>query len=490
MDRLATESCGRLEQILLTLPVRSLTYRIEDQEPLKLRRRALWETVLRDQFPKLTTRCISMVDCPTRVDKVGHDERILTLSISPDGKWFASGSQDGTIILWNARTGHVVHEWLADIGAVVFLDFSPVRPHLVSLYENHRMEVWDIINEPRLLVLNHVDGPRHCAWSPDGYSLATGYSPPFSTETGASILEAHSFQRRGTLTVHRPSEQSSRHLPICGVDAQTMAFSPDLRCQWLAVVLAKYKFHTHNVFAHPAGCWVWDTISGNLHGVLDSSCTVMSLQFDTTGTRLLTVGVQLRKRTVAVTVWHVLTKEPLHIIRPNPRSSWSQAVAQLSPAADLLMVATDDNVIQLWDLSMATGNDPPPTLTLRGHTHWVRTARFSPDGRYIASGSFDRTVRLWRTSDGTCLDIFWGHDGPVELVRFTTDERRLVAGVGDGSVLVHHLRDYPPDPEDGSVQALWRRRDSEQEGGRQETARRPQPDVGSGENAGLCRQET
>ena len=79
---------------------------------------------------------------------------------------------------------------------------------------------------------------------------------------------------------------------------------------------------------------------------------------------------------------------------------------------------------------------------LEGHTDWVRTVCFSPDGWYIASGSSDCTVRLWRTSDGTCLDVFMGHDGPVDLVRFTTDGRRIVAAVSDGTVLFHTLRDY------------------------------------------------
>ena len=62
----AVQLCDRLEQILLTLPVRSLTFHIVEPEPLKLYRHALWETALRERFPKLTTRCTSTLNCPVR----------------------------------------------------------------------------------------------------------------------------------------------------------------------------------------------------------------------------------------------------------------------------------------------------------------------------------------------------------------------------------------------------------------------------------------
>ena len=70
---------------------------------------------------------------------------------------------------------------------------------------------------------------------------------------------------------------------------------------------------------------------------------------------------------------------------------------------------------------------------LQGHTGSVQSVSFSPDGKILATGSFDSTVRLWRR-DGSLLKILKGHKQAVTSVRFSPDGKTIASGSQDGTV--------------------------------------------------------
>jgi WD40 repeat protein len=97
-----------------------------------------------------------------------------------------------------------------------------------------------------------------------------------------------------------------------------------------------------------------------------------------------------------------------------------------------LLAAGAANEIRLWDLSGDTVN---PLLVCQGHSRWVRCVAFSPDGKLLASGSLDRSLRIWEAKTGQCLHIIKGED-EFWSIAFSPSGRTLASGNSDKTVQI------------------------------------------------------
>jgi WD40 repeat protein len=110
-----------------------------------------------------------------------------------------------------------------------------------------------------------------------------------------------------------------------------------------------------------------------------------------------------------------------------------------SPDGALLASGSLDKTVRLWRVS-----DGTPVRTLEVHTSWhagVTSVAFSPDGALLASGSDDKTVCLWRVADGTLVRTLPGHTHWVRNVAFSPDGALLASGSRDRTVRVWRAAD-------------------------------------------------
>ncbi|MEH2436138.1 MAG: ribosome assembly protein 4, partial [Nostoc sp.] len=100
-----------------------------------------------------------------------------------------------------------------------------------------------------------------------------------------------------------------------------------------------------------------------------------------------------------------------------------------SPDGKTLASGSDDNTIRLWDVS--TGK---AIKTLTGHSNSVISVGFSPDGKTLASGSGDNTIKLWDVSTGKAIRTLTGHSSSVNSVGFSPDGKTLASGSFDKTI--------------------------------------------------------
>jgi WD40 repeat protein len=148
----------------------------------------------------------------------------------------------------------------------------------------------------------------------------------------------------------------------------------------------------------------------------------------------------------AVAVWEVSkSAAPKHRFTFSAGTSAAYSLS-FHPNSKVLAVACYDNAIRLYDVS---GKAHKSILEITPHKAAVMAVAFSPDGKTLASGSSDKTARLW-AFDGTELKerSLLNHPAGVTALAFTRTGKSLATGCADGSL---RLWGMPPGAKPRSV---------------------------------------
>jgi len=193
-----------------------------------------------------------------------------------------------------------------------------------------------------------------------------------------------------------------------------------------------------------------------LHRLVQPETSAFSPSSRRVGRREVLIGLGVLAAAVAGGgIWRMNTPLPPPPPYLTQYRGHTQAVTAVAWSPDGKHIASGsyDCTVQVWDA--LTGRN---AFIYRGHTLYVYAVAWSPDGRRIASASYDRTAQVWDAASGGHVLTYPGHAAPVTAVAWSPDGRRIASGGADDTVQVwdattgEHVFTYPESP--GAVTAV------------------------------------
>ena len=306
------------------------------------------------------------------------------MAFSPDGRHVLSGSSDKSLKLWDTSTGQLLQTFEGNSAWVYSVAFSPDGRWVLS--GSNTVKIWDAATGQVVRTLNgHANRVQTVAFSPDGRQVLSGsWDKTIKLWDASTGLVIRSFEGRTAVV-------------------QSVAFSPNGR----QIVSARDDYSIK----------LWDSVTGQvLHTFKGHIGPVLSAAFSPDGRQILSGSADAK-----VKLWDAATGKLIRTFEDHLTQVYAVV---LSADGKLALSASNDRKL-LWETATAK-----VLRTFEGQD--VRSVAISPDGRHVVLAS--DILNLWDAATGKLVRTFTGHRGGVEAVVFSPDGRQVLTGGWDRTV--------------------------------------------------------
>ena len=354
---------------------------------------------------------------------------VYSVIFSPDGTTLASGTHDHIVKLWDVATGENIAMLEGHTGTVNSVAFSPNGLILASGSNDTTVKLWDVVTKENIATLaGHTRRTHSVSFSPDGTTLASG-----SYDGTVKLWDMSEWLQPRPQTLVKISGDNQQGMINVQLDNP---FVVEVRDQYGNPLQgAQVAFTVTTGGGRLSGRFTTENAktdaNGRAHSTLTLGPETNTVEASIPGIEVTFNAVGIGTPTTPVAggdyqKWH-LPDGAIARLGKGIIGVGDRAVA-FSSDSQCLAVASG---IGVWLYDVATSRE---LALLTGHKGWVSSVSFSPDGKILASGSDDATVKLWDVATGENIAILAGHTRRVNSVSFSSDGTMLASGSDDTTV--------------------------------------------------------
>jgi WD40 repeat protein/serine/threonine protein kinase len=425
------------------------------------------------------------VSAATQRFQVADDrEAVFALAYTPDGREIVSGGWQQSARVRDADTGRLIRELAGSTGPILAVALSADGREAITAGYDRLVRRWDLARGWETgRALGHTHAVTSLALVADGRTLYTaGWDGDVLAWPGDEPQECHRLARPNgknmptyfisfspdstvmaatwfnTVVLYDvATRREIRELVVPGDRSETdltVRFSPDGKLLLAGGVGGKlYRWNTATWMALPSinahRLKLWDlafspdggtlaTVSGSATGpgelkLWNPRSGELLANHDPNSRSARSVAFTPDGRTLLYGVFGRIDRLDLATRTPGPSLQGTAFVA-VSPDGMMAAVlrksdSVGENEASLWDLSTDRLR-----FVLRGHTSQIYQLTFSPDGKTLATASWDGTARLWHVATGEELLTLRRQAGVVWSVAFAPDGQHLAIGAGRSQI--------------------------------------------------------
>ncbi|MEN2498556.1 MAG: Notchless protein 1 [Marteilia pararefringens] len=375
---------------------------------------------------QFATRCSNTND--------GHDESIIDVKYSPSGKYIATGSGDCTVRIWNSCMNTSLNPSQGHGGWIMFIDWSPDEAFLASGCQKGQVIFWT--NDGSLY---YKPKNSHSAW------ISCLCWRPLHLELKSSKFAA----------------SSSKDGSVCIYDLESLAIHHRFYTKKdTAINYVKWSGNDHIIGASKdTNIYIWNFNSKTLtHKLSEHSHWI----------NCIAINADFLFRTGAFDPRRHIEPEKFENIEDSLSGTKSIEIARglykkfiSDNRQEIFATCSDDRTICLWSISSASDGESKSKIELisrlTGHQGTVIQIVFSPDGTYLASASFDKSIRIWNAHNGALISILRGHIAPIYQIYWSPDSHYLISGSADSTVKIWSRKAYTKGAEKKKIKSHLQR---------------------------------